>query len=127
MIEVKNLTKIYGTQKAIFNISFEAIPGEIVGFLGPNGAGKSTTMKILTGYINASEGEAKICGEIMHDKNKALKAKIGYLAEHNPLYGDMYVKEYLYFVAELYKINSKKASSTEAFFGIYNRFNLNII
>lgn len=108
MIEVLNLTKVFGEQKAVNNISFEARKGEIVGFLGPNGAGKSTTMKIITGFTNATSGTVRICGETMHAENKKLKSKIGYLAELNPLYGDMYVKEYLNFIAEIYHIKSSE-------------------
>ncbi|MBW7867167.1 MAG: gliding motility-associated ABC transporter ATP-binding subunit GldA [Brumimicrobium sp.] len=103
-ISVKHLTKIYGEQVAVNNISFEAKKGEILGFLGPNGAGKSTTMKIITGFIPATEGEVEVCG--IDIKKEPLKArdKIGYLPEHNPIYLDMYVKEYLKFVGKIYKI-----------------------
>ena len=102
-IEVKGISKFYGTQQALKEISFEINTGEIVGFLGPNGAGKSTTMKILTGYLPASEGIAKINGlDITTDKLK-LQQQIGYLPEHNPLYLEMYVREYLAFNAKVYK------------------------
>lgn len=103
-ISVKHLTKIYGEQVAVNNISFEAKKGEILGFLGPNGAGKSTTMKIITGFIPATEGDVEVCG--IDIKKEPLKArdKIGYLPEHNPIYLDMYVKEYLKFVGKIYKI-----------------------
>lgn len=101
-IEINNLTKVYGTQKAIDNISFSVSKGEIVGFLGPNGAGKSTTMKIATCYIPQTEGEAHICGLDTKKDALAIKKKIGYLPEHNPLYTEMYVKEYLGFVGGLY-------------------------
>ena len=102
-IEVKGISKFYGTQQALKEISFEINPGEIVGFLGPNGAGKSTTMKILTGYLPASEGIAQINGlDITTDKLK-LQQQIGYLPEHNPLYLEMYVREYLAFNAKVYK------------------------
>ncbi|MCO5269774.1 MAG: gliding motility-associated ABC transporter ATP-binding subunit GldA [Brumimicrobium sp.] len=103
-ISVKYLTKIYGEQVAVNNISFEAKKGEILGFLGPNGAGKSTTMKIITGFIPATEGDVEVCG--IDIKKEPLKArdKIGYLPEHNPIYLDMYVKEYLKFVGKIYKI-----------------------
>lgn len=101
---VKNLSKVYGKQKAVNAISFELNKGEIVGFLGPNGAGKSTTMKIITGAISASEGEVIICGFSIDEKTKEVQKQIGYLPEHNPLYLDMYVREYLLFNASIYKI-----------------------
>ena len=112
-IEVKNLTKTYGIQKAVNNISFQVDQGEIVGFLGPNGAGKSTTMKIITGFIPANEGEAKVCGISVHEEPEASKKKIGYLPENNPLYLDMYVKEYLHFVAGIFNVNNKAERVTE--------------
>jgi len=107
-IEVKNITKLYDTQKALNAINFTINKGEIVGFLGPNGAGKSTLMKILTGYINATEGEA-----FVHDFNVATskinaQKSIGYLPEHNPLYLEMYVKEYLQFNAKIHKIPNEE-------------------
>jgi len=108
-IEVKNLLKIYGEQKAVNDISFKVDKGEIVGFLGPNGAGKSTTMKILTGYLNKDGGEALVSGINVSADPLAIKKKIGYLPEANPLYYDMYVREYLGFVSELHKIKSKKS------------------
>ena len=107
-IEVKNLLKEYGEQKAVNNISFKAEKGEIVGFLGPNGAGKSTTMKIITGYLQQTSGEAFVCGINVADEPLETKKKIGYLPELNALYYDMYVKEYLGFVAEVHKINNPK-------------------
>jgi ABC-2 type transport system ATP-binding protein len=107
-IEVKNLLKIYGEQKAVNNISFHVDKGEIVGFLGPNGAGKSTTMKILTGYLNKDGGEALVSGINVSADPLAIKKKIGYLPEANPLYYDMYVREYLDFISELHKIKAKK-------------------
>ena len=88
-IEVKNLLKVYGEQKAVNNISFKVDKGEIVGFLGPNGAGKSTTMKIITGYLEQSGGEAYVCGKNVSDDPLATKKKIGYLPELNALYYDM--------------------------------------
>jgi len=109
-IEVKNLLKIYGEQKAVNNISFKVNKGEIVGFLGPNGAGKSTTMKIITGYLEQSGGDAYVCGMNVTDKPLETKKKIGYLPELNALYYDMYVREYLAFVAEVHKIESRKLS-----------------
>lgn len=107
-IEVKNLFKFYGEQAAVNGISFKINSGEIVGFLGPNGAGKSTTMKILTGYIPSSEGEVRICDMPVDVDTLETKAKIGYLPEHNPLYLDMYVREYLTFVGQIYKVKNLK-------------------
>ena len=101
MIEVKNLSKSYGDKRAVDNISFKANDGEILGFLGPNGAGKSTTMNILTGYLSSTSGEAYINGKEILDDPIAAKKEIGYLPEFPPLYLDMTVKEYLYFVYEL--------------------------
>ena len=106
-IKVKKLTKVYGTQKALTEVSFEINKGEIVGFLGPNGAGKSTLMKILTGYIPQTSGDAKICNLDINKNSIETRSRIGYLPEHNPLYLDMYVKEYLEFVANIYNVNHK--------------------
>ena len=106
-IKVKKLSKVYGTQKALTEVSFEINKGEIVGFLGPNGAGKSTLMKILTGYIPQTNGDAKICNLDINENSIETRSRIGYLPEHNPLYLDMYVKEYLEFVADIYKVNHK--------------------
>ena len=106
-IIVKNLSKIYGKQKALQEVSFEVNKGEILGFLGPNGAGKSTLMKILTGYIPQTNGDAKICNLDINENSLETRSKIGYLPEHNPLYLDMYVKEYLEFVANIYNVNHK--------------------
>ena len=103
-IEVNNISKSYGAQKALDNISFSVEKGEIVGFLGPNGAGKSTLMKILTTYINADEGTAVVNGHDVNLNQKAVQLSIGYLPEHNPLYLDLYVREYLAFNADVYKI-----------------------
>jgi ABC-2 type transport system ATP-binding protein len=108
-IEVKNLLKVYGQQKAVNNISFKVGKGEIVGFLGPNGAGKSTTMKIITGYLEKTSGEAFVCGMNVADQPLETKKKIGYLPELNALYYDMYVREYLAFVAEIHQIENRKA------------------
>ncbi|HVU98850.1 MAG TPA: gliding motility-associated ABC transporter ATP-binding subunit GldA [Puia sp.] len=108
-IEISNLVKIYGEQKAVDNISFQVGKGEIVGFLGPNGAGKSTTMKILTGYLGQDEGEAKVCGIPVRESPLETKKKIGYLPEANPLYPDMYVREYLDFIADVHHVADKKA------------------
>jgi ABC-2 type transport system ATP-binding protein len=107
-IEVKNLFKYYGEQAAVRDVSFTINKGEIVGFLGPNGAGKSTTMKVITGYINASGGEVKVCGMPVDVDSLDTRRKIGYLPEHNPLYLDMYVKEYLEFVGQIYKVPNLK-------------------
>jgi len=106
-IEVKDLLKVYGDQKAVNNISFKINKGEIVGFLGPNGAGKSTTMKIITGYLQQSGGNAFVCGKNVADDPLEIKKKIGYLPELNALYYDMYVREYLSFVAEVHKIKNQ--------------------
>ena len=105
-IQVSNLTKLYGTQRAIDGISFSLKKGEIVGFLGPNGAGKSTTMKILTGYLKASEGSAKVSDYDVAQEPMPARRTIGYLPEHNPLYLDMYVSEFLLFSGKLYGMKS---------------------
>jgi ABC-2 type transport system ATP-binding protein len=102
-IEVQNISKSYGTQKALDSVSFSVKKGEIVGFLGPNGAGKSTLMKILTTYLNADEGRALVNGHDVNDNQKAVQLSVGYLPEHNPLYLDLYVREYLAFNADVYK------------------------
>ena len=104
----KNLLKEYGEQKAVNNISFKVDKGEIVGFLGPNGAGKSTTMKIITGYLQQTGGEAFVCGINVAEQPLETKKKIGYLPELNALYYDMYVREYLGFVAEVHKVDNPK-------------------
>lgn len=106
-VSVKGVTKLYGKQKALNNVSFEIGAGEVVGFLGPNGAGKSTMMKILTGYITQSGGEVSVCGIDVLNDSISSRAKIGYLPEHNPLYLDMYVKEFLYFIADIHKLKNK--------------------
>ena len=103
-IEVQNISKSYGAQKALDNVSFSVKKGEIVGFLGPNGAGKSTLMKILTTYINSDEGKASVNGNDVTDNQKAVQQSVGYLPEHNPLYLDLYVREYLEFNADVYKV-----------------------
>lgn len=105
-IQVNNLSKIYGSQKAVNNISFTINKGEIVGFLGPNGAGKSTTMKIITGYLQPGAGTVSVCGLDVASNPISIKKKIGYLPEANPLYYDMYVKEYLQFIAGVHKVDS---------------------
>lgn len=103
-IEVNNISKSYGTQKALNSISFSIQKGEIVGFLGPNGAGKSTLMKILTTYLLADGGSALVNGHDVMTDTKAVQRSIGYLPEHNPLYLDLYVREYLAFNADVYKV-----------------------
>lgn len=113
-IEVKNLLKEYGEQKAVNAISFKINKGEIVGFLGPNGAGKSTTMKILSGYLQQTAGEAYVCDMNVADNPLEIKKKIGYLPELNALYYDMYVKEYLDFIAELHEVNDRKSAVKKA-------------
>ncbi len=107
-IEVKNLTRIYGEQKAIDQISFSVNRGEIVGFLGPNGAGKSTTMKILTGCLKPNAGQALLNGIDVNVFPVRTKKLTGYLPESNPLYGDMYVREYLSFIADIHHLTAKK-------------------
>lgn len=102
-ISVESLTKIYGSQKAVDGVSFNAAPG-VLGFLGPNGAGKSTTMKILTGYLPQTSGKASICGFDVKTQALDVKRHIGYLPESNPLYHDMYVKESLAFIANIHQI-----------------------
>lgn len=101
-LEVSQLSKFYGTQKALDGVSFSAVPGRILGFLGPNGAGKSTTMKIITGYLSADAGEVKVLGQNSLENPRLVSPKIGYLPENNPLYLDMYVREFLEFSAGLY-------------------------
>jgi len=105
-IKVDHILKQYGDQKAVDHISFEVGAGEIVGFLGPNGAGKSTTMKMITGYLRADEGHIEVCGIPVEGEAIATKKKIGYLPELNPLYHEMYVREYLGMMAGLHKINA---------------------
>ncbi len=103
-IEVKDISKSYGEQKALDAVSFSIKKGEIVGFLGPNGAGKSTLMKILTTFLNADEGTAAVNGHDVATNQKAVQKSVGYLPEHNPLYLDLYVREYLAFNADVYKV-----------------------
>jgi len=106
-INVQNLSKMYGAQKAVNNISFKINKGEIVGFLGPNGAGKSTTMKMITGYLEADAGFAEVSGEKVSTSSLNTKKKIGYLPEANPLYFDMYVREYLEFISNIHEIKNQ--------------------
>ncbi len=106
-VKVEQLTKIYGSQHAVDGISFEAEPGKILGFLGPNGAGKSTTMKMVTCFIPQTSGKASVCGFDVETQSMDVRRNIGYLPEHNPLYLDMYVKEYLGFIAGLHHLQQK--------------------
>ena len=107
-IVVENLTKLYGSQLALDNVTFSVTKGEVLGLLGPNGAGKSTTMKILTGYLLANDGKAEICGLDVVKFPIETKKKTGYLPEHNPLYLDMFIREYLEFTGGIYRISSSK-------------------
>ena len=107
-IEVKNLTKLYGAQRAVDGISLSVAKGEIVGFLGPNGAGKSTTMKIISGYLEPDAGEAFVSGVAVASNPMSTKQKIGYLPEQNPLYTEMYVREYLDFIADVHQVPNKR-------------------
>lgn len=108
-LEVENISKRYDGKQVLQGVSFAADEGQVVGLLGPNGAGKSTIMKIITGYIASESGSVKVCGEeVVGSKSVDYKRNIGYLPEHNPLYLDMYVREYLGFVAEMYGLKNKK-------------------
>lgn len=107
-IKISGVNKFYGSQKALDQVSFEIGTGELVGFLGPNGAGKSTLMKIITGYLAAEGGSVEINGEMVETKNIAIRSQIGYLPENNPLYTDLYVREYLEMVAGFYQLKNKK-------------------
>ena len=112
-ITIEKVNKFYGKQQALDNVSFEIKKGEIVGFLGPNGAGKSTLMKIITCYLLQDSGKVQVCDLDTQEKDILVNAKIGYLPEHNPLYTDMYIKEYLSFVGNIYKIDNLKNRITE--------------
>ncbi len=103
-LKIEHLVKVYGSQSAVNDISFEARQGEIVGFLGPNGAGKSTTMKIATCYLTATSGKVEVCGYDVEHSAMDVRKNIGYLPEHNPLYLEMYVKEFLEFIGGLYQL-----------------------
>ena len=107
-IFIQNINKSYGNQKALSDVSLEIEKGEIVGFLGPNGAGKSTLMKIISSYISQDSGTVKVCKFNTVEQENESKKRIGYLPENNPLYKEMYIKEYLNFVASIYKIEDKK-------------------
>ncbi|HQW22732.1 MAG TPA: gliding motility-associated ABC transporter ATP-binding subunit GldA [Bacteroidia bacterium] len=108
MISVKNITKVYGSQKALDDVSFEIGSGQVIGFLGPNGAGKSTMMKIITCYIPQTSGDVSVCGYDVTEQSIDVKKIVGYLPEHNPLYPEMYVKEYLNYICGVYKFEGKK-------------------
>lgn len=112
-IKVNNISKVYGEQNALNNVSFEINTGEIVGFLGPNGAGKSTMMKILTCFIPQTSGTASVCGFDISEQSLEVRKNVGYLPEHNPLYLDMYVKEYLEFIAGLHHLKNVKSRISE--------------
>jgi len=105
-ITVSNVTKYYGKQKALHDVSFQVNSGEVVGFLGPNGAGKSTMMKIITGFLPPSKGNIQVCGYNVSENELEFRRKVGYLPENNPLYTDMYIKEYLRFIGNIYKVNN---------------------
>jgi ABC-2 type transport system ATP-binding protein len=113
-VKVEQISKSYGTQKALDQLSFQCDDGELVGFLGPNGAGKSTMMKIMTGYLGPDQGEVLLNGEKMTPENYRLRRNIGYLPENNPLYTDLYVKEFLSFAAGFYQLQHKKQKIAEA-------------
>lgn len=117
-IKVQELSKAYGAQKALNKVTFEVKKPEVVGFLGPNGAGKSTMMKILTTYINASEGSAIVNGFDVTNNAKDVQKSVGYLPEHNPLYLDMYVKEYLAFNAKVYGIGKERINEVISLTGL---------
>ncbi len=110
-LEVSQLTKLYGTQKALDDVSFSATPGRILGFLGPNGAGKSTAMKIITGFLSADSGDVKVIGKDAINSPNKVSPLIGYLPEHNPLYVDMYVREFLEFSGGLYGLSGNNLKS----------------
>lgn len=112
-ITAKNITKLYGQQKALDNVSFEIKPGEVVGLLGPNGAGKSTMMKVITCFIPANEGEVSVSGFDVLDDPLEVKKRVGYLPENNPLYLDMYIREYLMYIAGLYNIGKESKKRVE--------------
>ena len=113
MIEIQDISKLYGEQRALDHVSFSVAEGEIVGLLGPNGAGKSTLMKIITCYLPPTEGEVTVCGHSIYDDSLAVRHNIGYLPEHNPLYLDMYVREYLRFAAGLSGVKERNRRADE--------------
>ncbi|MBR1516696.1 MAG: ATP-binding cassette domain-containing protein [Bacteroidales bacterium] len=108
MIDISHVTKVYGTQLALNDVSFHVEQGEIVGLLGPNGAGKSTLMKIITCFLPPTKGEVSVCGHDIYEDSLAVRRCIGYLPEHNPLYLDMYVREFLLFIAGIYRLDHRK-------------------
>ena len=112
-VETRHITKLFGKQKALDDVSFAITKGELVGFLGPNGAGKSTMMKIITGFLTSDSGEVIVDGEMMNPKNLEIRKNIGYLPEHNPLYTDLYVKEFLEISAGFYKVENRKKRVAE--------------
>ncbi|MFZ7144214.1 MAG: gliding motility-associated ABC transporter ATP-binding subunit GldA [Bacteroidota bacterium] len=118
MISVKNITKIYGVQRALDDVSFEINSGQVIGFLGPNGAGKSTMMKIITCYIPKTSGDVKVCGFDVTEQAIEVKKIVGYLPEHNPLYPEMYVKEYLNYICGVYKFEGKKEAKIRELIGL---------
>lgn len=105
-IQINTINKFYGKQQALTDVSFTLNKGEVVGFLGPNGAGKSTLMKIITCYLQQDSGKVQVCNLDTQEQDLQVKAKIGYLPEQNPLYTNMFIKEYLSFVGEIYKVNN---------------------
>lgn len=117
-IVVENISKFYGEQKALNSVSFSVKKGEIVGFLGPNGAGKSTLMKILTTYLTSEEGKAEVNGFNVLTQSKDVQKSVGYLPEHNPLYLDLYIREYLSFNADVYKVSSSRVDEVIALTGL---------
>ncbi|MFD1616362.1 gliding motility-associated ABC transporter ATP-binding subunit GldA [Gelatiniphilus marinus] len=125
-IEVEGVSKHYGNQKALNNVSFKVEKPEIVGFLGPNGAGKSTMMKILTTYVNATNGIAKVNGFDITENAQNVQQSVGYLPEHNPLYLDMYIKEYLAFNANIYKVSKTRIEDVIALTGLTPEMNKKI-
>lgn len=128
-IEVKNITKLYGTQRALDDVSFSIPSGQVVGFLGPNGAGKSTMMKVITGYLQPTAGKVLVNGRSIENERIDFRKSIGYLPEHNPLYLEMYVKEYLHFVAKVYglgKISNKRVKELVELTGINHEQNKKI-
>ena len=117
-ISIKNVSKFYGEQTALQSVSLNIKKGEVVGFLGPNGAGKSTLMKIIACYLSANQGEVKVCGLDVQEDSLSIRSKVGYLPEHNPMYLDMYIKEYLEFVAGVYNIPKDRISEMIKMTGI---------
>ncbi len=117
-IKVENITKVYGSQKALNKVSFEVEKPEIVGFLGPNGAGKSTMMKILTTFISPTEGTAEVNGHTITTEAKQVQQSVGYLPEHNPMYLELYVREYLAFNADVYKVGKARIEEVIALTGL---------